>query len=137
MRNTVSVRKGRERGGKSMGMERQRLLSIIHEEEVLLCSGGWCPQPVMNGYQARAAGTVSEHSLLRVKDIVQEDREWDEMGIWAKEVKQRKGKVEERNGSFLGDEWGLRSAKDTRKGLLTLKKCCVPTELCYIMLSSD
>lgn len=46
---------GRERGGQSMGKKRQRVVSLIHKEEALLCSGGWCPQPVMNGYPARAA----------------------------------------------------------------------------------
>lgn len=73
--------RGRERGGESMGMERQRFVSIIHKEEVLLCSGGWCSQPVMNGCQARAAGRLSEHSLLHVKNMVCTDREGVYMGI--------------------------------------------------------
>lgn len=70
-----------------MGTERQRVVSIFHEEEVLLCSGGWCPQPVMNGYpgQGSGEGRVSEHSLLHVKNMVQAGRKCDEMGIWAKE----------------------------------------------------
>ena len=87
MTNTVSVRRGRRRGGESMGMERQRVVSIFHEEEMLLCSRGWCPQPVMNGYpgQGSAEGRGSENSLLHIKNMAQAGREGDEMGISAKD----------------------------------------------------
>lgn len=87
MTNTVILRRGRERGGETVGMERRRVVLIIHEEEVLPCSGGWCPQPVMNGYpgQGSGEGRVSEHSLLHVKNMAEAGREHDEREICTKE----------------------------------------------------
>lgn len=38
-----------------MGMERQRVVSIFQEEEALLCSGGRCLQPVLNGYPGQGS----------------------------------------------------------------------------------
>lgn len=69
-----------------MGMERQRVVSIFQEEEALLCSGGRCPQPVLNGYpgQGSREGGVPEHSLLHVKNMVWAGREGEKAGSRAR-----------------------------------------------------
>lgn len=87
MTNTASMRRGREKGGELMDTERQRVASIFHEKEVLLCSGDWHPQPMMKGYpgQGSGDGRVSEYRLLHVKNVVQAGRQWDEMGTLARE----------------------------------------------------
>lgn len=81
------MREGRERDGELMGVEGQWVVSMFCGEEVLLCSGGWCPQPAMNGHpgQGSREGRVSESSLLILKIVVQAGRECEKMGIWAKE----------------------------------------------------
>lgn len=82
--NRASMRRRRERGvnghGKANGCVN------ISGGGSTPCSGGQCPQPVLNGYpgQGNREGRVPEHSLLHVKNVVWAGREGEKAGSRAR-----------------------------------------------------